>query len=140
MALGQEVMTDYATTSLSLKQHPVSLIRPMLDEMRIIPACRLADLPQETWVKVVGLVLVRQRPATASGIVFETLEDETGTANIIIRTQIYERYRAAARHAVLLECDGYIERNGMVIHILARRLTDLTHLINDLHHHSRDFH
>ena len=102
MPLGQEVMTDYATTGLSLKQHPVSLIRPMLDEMRITPACRLSDLPQDTWVKVVGLVLVRQRPATASGIVFETLEDETGIANIIIRPQIYERYRAAARHATLL--------------------------------------
>ena len=105
-----------------------------------LPPRRLADLPQDTWVKVVGLVLVRQRPATASGIVFETLEDETGTANIIISPQVYERYRAAARHATLLQCDGYIERNGEVIHILARRLTDLTHLINNLHHHSRDFH
>jgi error-prone DNA polymerase len=97
-------------------------------------------LPQGRWVKIAGLVLIRQRPATASGIVFETLEDETGIANIIIRTDIYDRYRAAARHASLLECDGYIERTGQVIHVLAKRLIDQSHLLEGLESHSRDFH
>jgi error-prone DNA polymerase len=140
MPLGQEVMTDYSTTGLSLKQHPVSLIRDQLDEMRITPTCQLADLPQERWVKCAGLVLIRQRPATASGIVFETIEDETGVANIIIRSDVYDRYRAAARHATLLQVDGYIERSGQVIHIMAKRLTDLSYLIANLEARSRDFH
>ena len=140
MPMGQEVMTDYATTSLSLKRHPVSLIRAQLDAMKIVPAGRLVDLRPERWVKVAGLVLIRQRPATASGIVFETLEDESGIANIIIRPEIFDRYRAAARHATLLEVDGYIERSGQVIHIMAKRLVDLSHLIGELQSKSRDFH
>lgn len=140
MPLGQQVMTDYATTGLSLKRHPVSLIRPHLDGLRITPCHKLAELPQGRWVKIAGLVLIRQRPATASGIVFETLEDETGIANIIIRTDIYDRYRAAARHASLLECDGYIERTGQVIHVLAKRLIDQSHLLEGLESHSRNFH
>jgi error-prone DNA polymerase len=140
MPLGQQVMTDYSTIGMSLKRHPLSLIRPTLDEMRITPCARLADLEQERWVKIAGLVLIRQRPATASGVVFETLEDETGTANVIIRPDIYERYRAASRHAALLECDGYIERSGQVIHVMAKRLIDLSHLLQDLEVRSRDFH
>lgn len=140
MPAGQEVMRDYATTGLSLKRHPVALIRQQLEAMNITPASMLADLPQERWVKVVGLVLVRQRPATASGVVFETLEDETGSANIIIRTDVYERYRAAARHASLLQVDGYLQRSGIVVHVMAKRLIDLSHLLSELESRSRDFH
>jgi len=140
MPIGQEVMTDYATTGLSLKRHPVSLVRDQLDEMNITAAAKLLELPQDRWVKVAGLVLIRQRPGTASDVVFETIEDETGTANIIIKPDVYEHYRSAARHARFIQVDGYIERNGDVIHIMAKRLIDLSHMLSDLEARSRDFH
>jgi len=140
MPLSQEVLTDYSTTTLSLKAHPVSLIRDKLQSMRILTAKEIYQLPQGRWVKVAGLVLIRQRPGTASGIVFETLEDETGTINLIIRPDVYDRYRRAARHSALVQADGYIERSGQVLHIMAKRLFDLSHLIAGLDTRSRDFH
>jgi error-prone DNA polymerase len=140
MPLGQEVMTDYATTTLSLKQHPVALIRPHLEKLRITPAEKILHADDGTWVKVAGLVLIRQRPGTASGVVFETLEDETGIVNLIVWPQTFEKYRPAARHAGLLQCDGYVQRQGQVIHVLAKRLFDLSHLLAGYHLTSRDFH
>ena len=139
MPLGQEVMTDYATTTLSLKKHPVALLEH-LNSLRIIPAGQLVNMPAGKWVKVAGLVLIRQRPGTASGIVFETIEDETGVANLIVRPDIFDRYRPAVRHAGLLQADGYVERQGQVIHIMAKRLFDLSHLLAGYQLTSRDFH
>ena len=139
MPLGQEVMTDYATGGLSLKAHPVALIREKLSERRIITAKQLQAL-ERGWVRVAGLVLIRQRPGTASGIVFETLEDETGVVNLIVRPDIYEKYRPAARHAGLLECHGYVERQGQVVHVMAKRLFDLSPLLSGYQLESRDFH
>ncbi|MGB7158781.1 MAG: error-prone DNA polymerase [Tepidisphaeraceae bacterium] len=140
MPLGQEVMTDYATLRLSLKKHPVAIVRPSLDERKILTARQINQTPNGKWVKVAGLVLIRQRPGTASGIVFETLEDETGIVNLIVRPDIYERYRPAARHAALLQCDGYLERQGQVVHIMAKRLFDLGGLLHGYRLESRDFH
>ncbi len=140
MPLSREVMTDYATTGLSLKSHPAALVREQLDAQRIVRAKDLADLPRGHWVKVAGVVLVRQRPATAAGIVFCTIEDETGIANLIIKPDVYERYRDAARSATFLQADGYVERQGQVIHVLAKRLFNLNHLLIDLNAPSRDFH
>jgi len=140
MPIGQEVMTDYATLRLSLKKHPVAIVRPALDERKILTAAQINQTPNGRWVKVAGLVLIRQRPGTASGIVFETLEDETGIVNLIVRPDIYERYRPAARHAALLQCDGYLERQGQVVHIMAKRLFDLSGLLHGYRLESRDFH
>jgi error-prone DNA polymerase len=140
MPLGQEVMTDYSTTRLSLKTHPLSLVRESLASQRIITTQEANSLPPGRWVKVAGLVLIRQRPGTASGIVFITLEDETGVVNLIVRPNIFERYRAAARHAALLQCDGYIERQGQVVHVMAKRLFDRSELIRGYEISSRDFH
>ena len=140
MPLGQEVMTDYTTTGLSLKRHPVSLVREQLTELNIITADELRATDHGKWVRVAGLVLIRQRPGTASGIVFETLEDETGIVNLIVRPNIYDKYRPAARHAALLHAEGYVERQGDVIHIMTWRLFDLSHLLAGYHFHSRDFH
>jgi error-prone DNA polymerase len=143
MPLNQEVMTDYATQGLSLKAHPVSLIREELDRRNILKAGELQDAarsPHGRWVKVAGLVLLRQRPGTASGVVFETIEDETGTANLILWSTIYERYRPAARHANLLLAEGYVQREGQVVHVLAKRLFDLSHLMQGVPTRSRDFH
>jgi error-prone DNA polymerase len=140
MPIGQEVMTDYATLRLSLKKHPVAIVRPSLDERKILTAAQINQTPNGRWVKVAGLVLIRQRPGTASGIVFETLEDETGIVNLIVRPDIYERYRPAARHAALLQCDGYLERQGQVVHIMAKRLLYLSGLLHGYRLQSRDFH
>jgi len=143
MPIDQEVMADYRTTSLSLKRHPLSLVRSTLDSMGLITAAELNDerrMPHGKWVRIAGLVLIRQRPGTASGIVFETIEDETGVANLIIRPQLYEQYRAAARYAALLWADGLVERQGQVVHVMARKLIDLSHLLPGYLHESRDFH
>jgi error-prone DNA polymerase len=138
--LGQEIMTDYSTAGLSLKKHPVSLVRSILSEQKIITAAQLNETSHGRWVKVAGLVLIRQRPGTASGIVFETLEDETGVVNLIVRPDIFEKYRAAARHAGLLQCDGYVERQGQVVHVMAKRLFDRSELLAGFEMSSRDFH
>lgn len=140
MPLGQEVMTDYRTAGLSLKKHPVALVRDRLQEMKIITAEQLNQLPHGRWVSVAGLVLIRQRPGTASGIVFETLEDETGIVNLIIRPNIYDKYRLAARHAGLLNAQGYVERQGQVIHVMVWRMNDLSDLLAGCQFTSRDFH
>lgn len=140
MPLGQEVLTDYATTSLSIKAHPLSLVREVLSAQKIHTAAQASALPNGKWVRVCGLVLVRQRPGTASGIVFVTLEDETGVANLIVRPNVFERYRPAARFASLLQCDGYIERQGQVIHVMAKRLFDRSDLLQGQLFGSRDFH
>jgi len=140
MPLGQEVMTDYATAGLSLKQHPVALVRDELKRRRIICSKDLDNVPNGRWVNVAGLVLIRQRPGTASGIVFETLEDETGIVNLIVKPDIYERYRSAARHAGLLQADGYLQKQGQVVHVIAKRLFDLSELLQGHQFQSRDFH
>jgi error-prone DNA polymerase len=140
MPLGQEVMTDYSTTSLSLKMHPLALVRDALVQDRILAAAQVNALPHGRWVRVAGLVLIRQRPGTASGIVFITLEDETGVVNLIVRPNTFERYHAAARHAALLQCDGYVERQGQVVHVMAKRLFDRSELIRGYEISSRDFH
>ncbi len=140
MPLGQEVMTDYWTAGLSLKCHPVSLVRETLSEKGIMTAQQLRQAPHGKWARVAGLVLIRQRPGTASGIVFETLEDETGIVNLIIRPNIFDKFRPAARHAALLHAEGYIERQGDVQHVMVWRMYDLSHLIRGLELRSRDFH
>ncbi|MGH7176812.1 MAG: OB-fold nucleic acid binding domain-containing protein, partial [Tepidisphaeraceae bacterium] len=140
MPLGQEVMTDYSTTSLSLKAHPLSLVRQTLSQQKILTARDANNLTHGRWVKVAGLVLIRQRPGTASGIVFITLEDETGVVNLIVRPDIFDRYGAAARHAALIQCEGHIERQGQVVHVMAKRLFDRGELIRGYELYSRDFH
>jgi error-prone DNA polymerase len=138
MPLGQEVMFDYATAGLSLKQHPVALVREQLNRRKIITASQLKTR-KDGWVRVAGIVLVRQHPGTANGIVFVTLEDETGVANLIIRPNIFERYAPAVCRAYLLQADGYVERQGQVIHVMALRFDDLSHLLAGYKFHSRDF-
>ena len=133
-------MTDSYTAGLSLKKHPVALVRAELDELGITPAEQVYQMPHGRWVRVAGLVLVRQRPGTASGIVFETLEDETGIVNLIVRPNIYEKYRLAARHAALLHAEGYIERQGEVVHVMVWRMYDRSELIRGLELVVRDFH
>jgi error-prone DNA polymerase len=138
MSLQQEVMTDYATAGLSLKRHPVSFVRRELTRRGIITAAQLAQR-QSGWVSIAGIVLIRQRPGTASGIVFVTLEDETGVANLIIRPDVFDRFSLAARKASLLQAEGRIQREGQVIHVMTYRLSDLTQLLSNQEFPSRDF-
>ena len=140
MPIGQEVMIDYSTAGLSLKKHPVALVREELEKQKILKAAQLMQTTHGRWVRVAGLVLIRQRPGTASGIVFETLEDETGIINLIVKPDIYDYYRSAARHAALLRADGYVQRSGQIVHVMAKRLHDLSHLIQGYEMRSRDFH
>ena len=96
MSLRDEVAGDYRTAGLSLRGHPLQFVREKLDRMGIVPAQQLATLPVDRRYKVAGLVLLRQRPGTAKGITFVTIEDETGPANLIIRQEVWERYRRIA--------------------------------------------
>jgi error-prone DNA polymerase len=140
MPISHEVAADYQTAGLSLKRHPLSLIREQLRELKIITAAELGETPHGRRVRVAGLVLIRQRPGTASGIVFATLEDETGVANLIIRPEVYDRYRPAARHATLLQAEGHVQRQGQVIHVMTQRMSDLSELLLEHPVKSRDFH
>jgi error-prone DNA polymerase len=140
MPLKEEVLTDYHVTGLSLKTHPLSLVRKELTARGVISSAELARQDRGRWVKVAGLVLIRQRPGTASGIVFETLEDETGIVNLIIRPPVYDRYRSAARHAGLVEAHGFVERQGQVIHVMVVRMNDISDALKGFQLNSRDFH
>ena len=140
MTADQEIYADYEKIGLSLKGHPVELIREELTRRRVIAAAEVWNRPHGRWIKVAGIVIIRQRPGTAKGIVFETLEDETGIVNLIIRPDIYDRYQPIARSASVIQADGYVERQGQVQHVMVKRLHDLSHLIADCALRSRDFH
>ncbi|HEV2188528.1 MAG TPA: error-prone DNA polymerase [Stellaceae bacterium] len=126
MPLGEHVVEDYRSTSLSLKRHPLAFLRAELAEDGIVTAAALATLPIERRVAVAGLVLIRQRPGSAKGVIFITLEDETGIANLIIWPPILERFRRTVLGATLLYCRGRLQREEGVIHIVAEDLRDLT--------------
>jgi error-prone DNA polymerase len=134
------VLGDYETTGLSLHAHPIALIRTDLERLGVQPNKVLGNARKGQRLRVCGLVLVRQRPTTAGGIVFCTLEDETGVANLIIRPGIYEKYRRAARGAAALIAEGRVERQGEVVHLLVDRLRDVSEGLAELPSTSRDFH
>ncbi|MGE7137075.1 error-prone DNA polymerase [Luteibacter sp. NPDC031894] len=138
--LAENVFADYATHGLSLTAHPLRLIRKNLLARR---ARRASDLERErngTWLRHAGLVTVRQRPQTASGITFVTLEDETGQVNVIVRPKVAEACRHALLDAVLLAVDGQWQAIDGVCHLVATRLHDFSDLLPDLGSVSRDFH
>ena len=126
MPLGEHVVEDYRSTSLSLKRHPLAFLRNELGQEGVVTAAELATLPVEHRVAVAGLVLIRQRPGSAKGVIFITLEDETGIANLIIWPPILERFRRTVLGATLLYCRGRLQREEGVIHVVAEDLRDLT--------------
>ena len=128
--MGEEVMEDYRALRLSLKRHPLALLRPAL--AKTVTAAGLAAVAPDTWVTVAGLVICRQRPGTASGVIFMTLEDETGVANLIVWPQVFERYRKAVLGARLLVAKGRLQCEGMVTHIIATAVSDESHRLADL--------
>jgi len=136
----EEVLADYRAAGFSLKAHPFEFLREGLKEIGVVPAAALATWPDGEPVRVAGIVLVRQRPGTAKGITFITLEDETGTANLIVRPAVWGRYRQAALGATLLLAEGRLQRHGLVIHVLAKRLENLSDRMHELGPQSRNFH
>ena len=128
LAARDHVRSDYWTTGLSLRAHPLSFARPALASGGVLPCSALADdvaLPHGSRTAVAGLVLVRQRPPTAKGIMFMTVEDETGPANLILRPQVYEAQRMVARHAPAIVAYGTVERRHGVTHLVVRRIERL---------------
>jgi error-prone DNA polymerase len=137
MPLGEHVAEDYASLGLSLKCHPVKLLRDGLSAARIQPASRLRGAGDGDRLTVAGLVLVRQRPGSARGVVFLTLEDETGIANIVVFPSLFERFRREILTSRLLAASGRVERTGgkedePVIHLKAERLIDLSARLSEL--------
>jgi error-prone DNA polymerase len=137
------VLHDYDAVGLSLKAHPVSFIRDRLERMGVVPTGDLRSprlCPGKREVRVAGLVICRQRPGTASGVVFVTLEDETGIANLIVWPDVFERFRRVARLSTLLLARGMVERQGEVVHVHVAGLESLDGQLNGLESVSRDFH
>jgi error-prone DNA polymerase len=126
MGLPQQVAEDYRTTSLSLKAHPCGFFRSMLERMGVITAARLKGLPNGRKVSVGGLVLIRQRPGTAKGVVFLTLEDETGVANAVVWKDCFDAHRRTVMSASFLIVHGKLQASEGVIHVVAEGFTDLS--------------
>ncbi len=136
----QDMLADYRATGLTLGPHPLRLLREHPLIQRCVRATHLSQLRSGSTVRIAGLVTARQRPGTASGVVFISLEDDTGTSNVIVWNDTFEAQRQAIVGATLLRVTGTLEIQGQVIHVIARRLEDCSHLLADLEFHSRDFH
>ena len=139
MPLDEQVVADYDSTGLSLKAHPVGLIRQELNVLKVWPASALKRMRDKAFVRVAGIVLVRQRPGTAKGTTFVTLEDETGIANLLIWPRVWERFREVARGATFLLAQGRIESADGVIHVVVTKLEDLSRSLEGIASQSRDF-
>ena len=123
---GREVVEDYRSHGLTLRAHPVSFLRRDLRAMGYAPCAALKDLGDGSKVEVAGLVLVRQRPGSAKGVMFITLEDESDIANLVIWPSLFERQRRIILSASMIGCRGKVQRAGEVIHVVADNLTDLS--------------
>ena len=132
MAPGQRVAEDYRTLRLSLKAHPLALLRPDLVANDFIPCRRLDPVRHGGHARIAGLVTARQRPGSAKGVVFITIEDETGIANLIVWPAVFEQFRQAVLGASLLGIHGTVQREGQVVHVVADRVYDLSALLTRL--------
>jgi DNA polymerase III alpha subunit len=137
---GEQVVADYAATGLSLASHPLALIRPQLDRKGVSPAWRVAEKAHGDQLFTAGIVINRQRPGAAKNVTFVTLEDEFGHINLVIWQRVAERYRQILLGARLLAVAGEVQREGEVIHVVARRLVDFSEMLGGLVARSRDFH
>ena len=129
MTAGRQVVEDYRSTGLSLRRHPVSFLRPDLAARRIVRCADLATIRDGRRVEVAGIILVRQRPGSARGVLFVTIEDETGHANLILWPSVFEAQRRLVLSASMIACRGKLQREGEVIHVVTEHLTDLSGLL-----------
>ncbi|WP_297695686.1 error-prone DNA polymerase [Phenylobacterium sp.] len=132
MSQPQHVAEDYRTTSLSLKAHPASFFRDELARAGAVPCAALTTVRDRRRTSVGGLVLVRQRPGTAKGVVFMTLEDETGIANVVVWKDAFEANRRLVMGGSFVIVHGHVQKEGEVIHLVAERFTDLSHRLSEM--------
>ncbi|WP_419699073.1 error-prone DNA polymerase [Mucilaginibacter sp. NFX135] len=139
MTPGEHVVQDYASIGLSLKAHPVSFIREKLSMLHVLPTKKVyTDVQEGQLIKVAGLVLVRQRPGTAGGVCFITIEDETGFTNLVVFETLFDKYRKEILQARLLMVEGRLQREGMVVHVIVTRCFDLSKLLHELVQHKQE--
>jgi error-prone DNA polymerase len=137
---GQDILADYANTGLTLRRHPLALLRPRFKKLSMSSAEDLKTARAGTTVRVAGLVTCRQHPGTAKGVIFVTLEDETGQINVVVWQGVWLKQRRPLLVSKVLRVDGTLEREGEIMHVIAHHLTDYSALVGDLQAHSRDFH
>lgn len=136
---GRDIVADYASLGFSLRRHPLALLRRQLERRRVVPLEALTVLPDQAFVRIAGLVTHRQRPESANGVTFVTLEDETGQVNTIVWPRLGDRQRKVLIGARLLGMAGKIQRDEGVIQVIANQLNDYSALLGQLHPESRDF-
>ncbi len=134
MTLGQEVLGDYRSLRLTLKKHPLELLRSLFLDERFITNQTLKEMSAGQMARVCGLVVCRQRPSTAGGVIFMTIEDEEAVANIVIRPNVFERFRKTVLCSLLIGVVGKVEREGPVVHVVASKLFDYSDRLNELSH------
>jgi len=137
--VGEQVIADYNSTGLSLRPHPLALIRGDLKARRILSAAEVREAPDDSLIYAAGLVITRQRPASAGGVVFVTLEDETGCLNLVVWQRVMARQRRVLLDSRLMAVHGRVQRKDEVLHIIAQRLEDHSNLLAELRSMSRDF-
>ena len=138
MSLSEHVVHDYGALSLSLKAHPVSFIREKLNQLHVLSTKELGSAKDGDPVKVAGLVMVRQRPGTANGICFMTIEDETGFANVVIFENLFQKYRKEVLQSQLIMVEGKLQVEGEVIHVIASSCYNFSKLLRQLTKHKQD--
>ena len=139
MTEGREVVEDYTSMGLSLRRHPFAFMGPALAGQNIVTCAEVLAARDGAWLTIAGLVLVRQMPASASGVMFATIEDETGHANLIIWPSLFERPRRTVLSTSAVVCRGKVQREGQIIHVIAHHLTDLTHLLRQIGEREENF-
>ena len=137
---GQDIVADYGSTGLTLRRHPLSLLREKLRRRGVLPTADLWEQANGRQVITAGLVITRQRPGSAGGVIFVTMEDETGHVNLIVWNSVAVEQRAALLDSRLLEVQGRLQREGDVQHVIAQRLTNLSAMLGDLAVTARNFH
>lgn len=130
LQIAEQVFEDYIGTRLTLREHPISLLQNKI--RYTIQASQLRDTPDGSWVDVCGLVITRQRPGTASGVIFLTLEDQTATSNFVVWPKMFEKARGTVMTGRLLKVSGRLQREGIVTHVIANRITDMSYLLDTL--------
>ena len=132
MTASEQVVQDYASTSLSLKAHPLSFLREKLQQLHVLSAKELTSAKNGDFVKVAGLVLVRQRPGTAKGVCFMTIEDETGWINAVIFPDLFDKQRKEILQSKLIMLTGQLQVEGEVIHVIVKQCYNISKLLGQL--------
>ena len=126
MTAGREVVEDYGHTGLSLRRHPVAFLRDDLANRRIVTCAEAMGSRDRRWLEAAGIILVRQRPGSAKGVMFITLEDESGIANVVVWKKTFEQFRRVILASGMIAVHGRIQREGEVVHLVAHRIADLS--------------